>query len=66
MFFSFLSSQEMELKVEDFPDKLSTDFHQDRRTALRKMLPPNSLAVIFANPVRPKRYLEDYCGLNRG
>lgn len=33
-------------------DFLSTDFHQARREALREKLPPNSVAVFFANPVR--------------
>ena len=33
-------------------DLLSMDFHQQRREALRAKLPSNSVAVIFANPVR--------------
>ncbi len=33
-------------------DLLSKEFHAERREALRKLLPENSAAVIFANPVR--------------
>jgi len=33
-------------------DELSSDFHKTRRDELRALLPPNTLAVVFANPVR--------------
>jgi len=33
-------------------DYLSSDFHKSRRAALRKVMPSNSVAVFFANPVR--------------
>jgi len=33
-------------------DFLSKEFHKNRREALRKKLPKNSIAVFFANPVR--------------
>ena len=33
-------------------DLLSSEFHQERRDALRASMPDNSVAVIFANPVR--------------
>ncbi len=33
-------------------DYLSKEFHKDRREQLRKKLPQNSVAVVFANPVR--------------
>jgi Xaa-Pro aminopeptidase len=33
-------------------DYLSAAFHQERREQLRKLLPPNSVAVFFANAVR--------------
>ena len=37
----------------DLPnDFLSKDFHKDRREQLRAILPTNSVAVFFANPVR--------------
>ncbi len=37
----------------DLPnDFLSKDFHKERREKLRTNLPPNSVAVFFANPVR--------------
>ena len=33
-------------------DYLSKEFHKDRREALRRKMPTNSVAVFFANPVR--------------
>ena len=33
-------------------DYLPKEFHKDRREALREKMPPNSVAVFFANPVR--------------
>jgi len=33
-------------------DYLPIDFHKERREVLREKLPPNSVAVFFANPVR--------------
>jgi Xaa-Pro aminopeptidase len=33
-------------------DYLPTSFHKERREAVRKMLPQNSVAVFFANPMR--------------
>lgn len=33
-------------------DYLSKEFHKSRRDALRAKMPPNSVAVFFANPVR--------------
>ncbi len=33
-------------------DLLSSDFHQERREALRAKMPENSVAVVFSNPVR--------------
>ena len=41
-------------------DQLSPDFHQSRRNALRQLLPPKSLAIIFANPVRNRANDVDY------
>jgi Xaa-Pro aminopeptidase len=39
--------------ADDLPsDFLSKEFHKDRRDKLREKLPPNSVAVFFANPVR--------------
>ncbi|GGF32130.1 aminopeptidase P N-terminal domain-containing protein [Echinicola rosea] len=35
-----------------FEDGLDQNFHRERRTALRKLLPENSVAVIFTNPVK--------------
>jgi Xaa-Pro aminopeptidase len=33
-------------------DRLPATFHKERREALRRLLPPNSVAVVFAAPVR--------------
>lgn len=45
----------------DLPsDFLSKDFHKQRRTTLRESLPPNSVAVFFANPVRNRSNDVDY------
>lgn len=41
-------------------DYLSKDFHQKRRAAFRAKMPPNSVAVIFANPVRNRANDVDY------
>jgi Xaa-Pro aminopeptidase len=41
-------------------DFLSKDFHNDRREALRNILPNNSVAVIFANAVRNRSNDVDY------
>ncbi|MCB0846506.1 MAG: aminopeptidase P N-terminal domain-containing protein [Bacteroidetes bacterium] len=41
-------------------DYLSADFHKDRREALRNLLPPNSMAVFFANPIRNRANDVDY------
>ena len=41
-------------------DYLSKDFHKERRDALRKKMPPNSVAVFFANPVRNRANDVDY------
>ncbi len=43
-----------------FPDKLSKEFHKERRTAFRAQMPANSVAVFFANPVRNRANDVDY------
>ncbi|MCM4159839.1 M24 family metallopeptidase [Antarcticibacterium flavum] len=46
---------------EDLPaDYLSAQFHKDRREALREQMPPNSVAVFFANAVRNRANDVDY------
>jgi len=42
------------------PSEESLGFHQSRRDALREKLPPNSVAVIFANPTRNRANDVDY------
>jgi Xaa-Pro aminopeptidase len=41
-------------------DFLSKDFHENRREALRKLMPNNSVAVFFANAVRNRSNDVDY------
>ena len=41
-------------------DFLPADFHKGRREAVRQMMPPNSVAVFFANPVRNRANDVDY------
>jgi len=41
-------------------DYLKSDFHKNRREALRAKLPNNSVAVFFANPVRNRANDVDY------
>jgi len=55
LFFStILSGQELPA---DYPP---ASFHQERREALRTLMPANSVAVFFANPVRNKANDVDY------
>lgn len=45
----------------DMPtDFLSKDFHAERRMKLREKMPPNSVSVFFANPVRNRANDVDY------
>lgn len=45
----------------DLPsDFLSSKFHQERRDLVREMMPANSVAVFFANPVRNRSNDVDY------
>ncbi|MEX0290246.1 MAG: aminopeptidase P N-terminal domain-containing protein, partial [Flavobacteriaceae bacterium] len=41
-------------------DFLPADFHKERRQAVRKMMPPNTVAVFFANPKRNRANDVDY------
>ncbi|KOY52524.1 aminopeptidase P N-terminal domain-containing protein [Polaribacter dokdonensis] len=41
-------------------DFLSKDFHKDRRDVLRSKMPKNSVAVVFANPLRNRANDVDY------
>ena len=46
---------------QDIPtDYLTADFHQGRREAVRDLMPKNSVAVFFANPVRNRANDVDY------
>lgn len=39
---------------------ISSEFHEDRRQALREKMPPNSVAVLFSSPVRNRANDVDY------
>lgn len=41
-------------------DYLNNQFHKERRDALRQLMPPNSAAILFANPVRNRSNDVDY------
>ena len=41
-------------------DFMSSDFHKQRRQAVREMMPPNSVAVLFANAERNRANDVDY------
>jgi Xaa-Pro aminopeptidase len=43
-----------------FTDALTPDFHKNRRVELRKMMPQNSVAVFFNNPIRNRSNDTDY------
>jgi Xaa-Pro aminopeptidase len=60
LFASFLFSVYSQ-SSDDLPsDFLGKEFHQQRRQALREKLPPNSVAILFANPVRNRSNDVDY------
>jgi Xaa-Pro aminopeptidase len=49
------------LQAQEAPnDYLTPAFHADRRAAVRAQMPPNSVAVFFANPVRNRANDVDY------
>src|SRR3989337_4334594 len=51
--FLVVSLQSVAQVSEDLPaDFLSQEFHKGRRSSLREKLPPNSVALFFANPIR--------------
>ncbi|WP_299334340.1 aminopeptidase P N-terminal domain-containing protein [uncultured Psychroserpens sp.] len=56
-FFSIVIGFAQEGLPEDY---LSKEFHKERRDALRKSMPANSVAVFFANPVRNRANDVDY------
>lgn len=43
-----------------FEDGLSAEWHRGRREAIREMMPPNSIAVMFNNPVKNRSNDVDY------
>lgn len=58
---SFFFALETHGQTPDLPDDfLGKDFHKERRAKLKEKLPPNSVAVFFANPVRNRSNDVDY------
>ncbi|CAG5083526.1 aminopeptidase P N-terminal domain-containing protein [Parvicella tangerina] len=54
-------SQPKNLQTEDYDqDLLPASFHEGRRKALREMMPENSVAIFFSNPVRNRSNDVDY------
>ncbi|WP_369049165.1 aminopeptidase P N-terminal domain-containing protein [Tenacibaculum sp. UWU-22] len=49
-----------EIYSQQATDFLSKDFHRERRNILRAKMPKNSVAVIFANPIRNRSNDVDY------
>lgn len=43
-----------------YNDDLGSDFHKERRRELRKLMPNNSVAVFFANPIRNRANDTDF------
>lgn len=59
--FSFLLCISFSLAQKGIPtDYLSSTFHKERREALRKKMPSNSVAIFFANAVRNRANDVDY------
>jgi Xaa-Pro aminopeptidase len=56
-FAAFANAQSSDDLPTDFLDK---SFHKERRAKLREKLPPNSVAVFFANPVRNRANDTEY------
>ena len=50
----------MYFQVNAQDDFLTSDFHKDRRDALREIMPENSVAVFFSNPIRNRSNDVDY------
>ena len=49
------------LHAQEFPvDYLTPEFHAERRADVRAKMPPNSVAVFFANPIRNRANDVDY------
>ncbi len=56
----FLSLLTYSVNAQMSMDYLSADFHKDRREVLRAKMPKNSVAVVFANPIRNRANDVDY------
>ena len=60
IFLLLVSASSFAQNVELPTDFLSKDWHKERRNALREKMPPNSVAVFFANAVRNRSNDVDY------
>ncbi|MCH6200283.1 aminopeptidase P N-terminal domain-containing protein [Aquiflexum sp. LQ15W] len=59
-FITFILSENNLLAQSFFDDGLSPEFHKGRREALRNLLPDNSAAVFFNNPVKNRSNDTDF------
>ncbi|MFP2996554.1 aminopeptidase P N-terminal domain-containing protein [Spongiivirga sp. MCCC 1A20706] len=58
---SFIFAAKVGFAQDKLPtDYLKADFHKERREAFRQLMPKNSVAVVFANPVRNRSNDVDY------
>lgn len=61
LFWGLLLFLALPIVAQDTPtDFLPADFHAERRQQVRKMMPANSVAVFFANPIRNRANDVDY------
>lgn len=56
----FISSLTAFSQNKNYNDFLSAEFHKERRNELRKLMPSNSVAVFFSNPIRNRANDVDY------
>lgn len=59
-FLLFWGVQMLVVAQAKLPTSEALEFHSERRAALRAQLPPNSVAVVFANPIRNRANDVDY------
>ena len=60
LFFLFMAFLSEAFSQAQLPDQEALDFHAGRRSVLREKMPPNSVAVFFANPIRNRANDVDY------
>ncbi|MGB2245265.1 MAG: aminopeptidase P N-terminal domain-containing protein [Flavobacteriaceae bacterium] len=60
LLFLFMALLSEAFSQAQLPDQEALDFHAGRRSVLREKMPPNSVAVFFANPIRNRANDVDY------